>query len=106
VNLPDIVVARIEVGCDARAEVDAVADKAFVADLHGFDERFAGVGSGVVNRDGSAVEGAARGVGEFGCVEGDWAACVGIEDQLSRRDLLLEEREHGGFVLADGDGVF
>ena len=30
---------------------------------------------------------------------------VRIDQQLARVDCLLQERQHGGFVFADGDGL-
>ena len=88
---------------DARAQVDGVADEALVAGLEGFHQGFAAVGAAVVDRDGAAVERLAGGVGQFGGVGGMLRAVVGIDQQFARVDGLLQEGQHGRFVLADGD---
>jgi hypothetical protein len=90
---------------DARAQVDGVADEALVAGLQGFHERFAAVSAAVVDRDGAAIERLAGGVGQFRGVGGMRRAVVGIDQQFAPLDGLLEEGQHGRFVLADGDGL-
>jgi hypothetical protein len=106
VDFADVVVAGILGGGDAGSQIDAVADEPLIGVLDRFDERFARVGSGIVDRDGTAIEGAAGVVGQFGGAEGVRFVGVGIDDQFARRDLLLKERQHGRFVLLHGDGVF
>ena len=59
----------IELRGDARAQIDAVADQPLVAGLERFHQRFAGVGAGVVDRDGAAIQRLAGGVGDLGRVQ-------------------------------------
>ena len=90
---------------DARAQVDRVADQALVAGLERLHQGFAAIGAAVVDRDRAAIERLAGGVGEFGGVGGVLRAVVGVDQQLASVDRLLQEGQHGGFVLADGDGL-
>ena len=90
---------------DARAQIDGVADEAFVAGLEGFHQGFPCIGARVVDRDGAAVQRLAAGVGQLRCVGRMLRTVVGIDQQLAPFDGLLQEGQHGGFVLADGDGL-
>ena len=69
VDLADVVIAGIGIGGDAGAEVNPVADEAFITHFDGFDQSFAGIGASVIDGDGPAIQGTASVVGEFGGVE-------------------------------------
>ena len=99
-------VVRGSQGCrDPGAEVDTVTDEALVGILHGLDQRFTRVGTGVKDRNRSAIESLACSVGEFRCVKGVGAGLVRIDDELAAGNLLLKEWEHRRFVFAHADGA-
>ena len=109
VQLADSVAARVELRRDPGAKIDSIADEAFVSALDRFDEGFTRVRSGVVYRDGTAVQRLAGIVRQFGCVERIRLARIGIDHKFAGGDLLLQEWQHDRFIAVNcnrgGDAV-
>src|SRR5260370_27220622 len=105
VDLAHQVGFRIELGRDARAQVDGVADEALVAGLERLHERLAAISAGVEYGGGSAIASVAGRVSQLGGVSGMLLRLVRVDQQLAGTNLLLQDGKHGGFALAYRDGL-
>ena len=96
------ILTRVQIGRNTGAEVDAIADEAFVCVLDCLDQRLAGICTRVEDCDGAAVKGLPCIVCQFGRVERIRSGGIRVDDQLARGDLLLKKWHHRRFVFTDG----
>jgi hypothetical protein len=104
-NGADALGTGVQVCRYASSEIDCVADQPLVRVLQRRHQGFARVRAALKNGDRSAVESLAGRICQLGSAHWMTRATVGVDEQLARADLLLQERQHGRLTRTHSHGM-